>query len=201
VGPRDLPIGVAGSPQATAAIQRQLAQRGDAFDVHVYTDEAAARAAIADREVYGAIVAGPGGVTLLTASAASPVVAQLLTQATTEAGAQAAPGSSAAGGQPRVVDVVPADPDDPRGAALSASVLPLVLAGVLTAALIGVARRPGLGQADALLVAAPLAVLAAWAGLGLAAVWAGVLRRRPAAATAVVRPLSPGSQGGSSAAS
>jgi hypothetical protein len=100
------------------------------------------------------------------------------------------------------VDVVPADPDDPRGAALSASVLPLVLAGVLTAALIGVARRPGLGQAGALLVAAPLAVLAAWAGLGLAAVWAGgVLRRRPAAATAAVRPLSPGSQGGSSAAS
>src|SRR6266536_4314985 len=78
-------------------------------------------------------------------------------------------------------DVCSSDLDDPRGAALSASVLPLVLAGVLTAALIGVARRPGLGQAGALLVAAPLAVLAAWAGLGLAAVWAGVLRRRPAA--------------------
>jgi hypothetical protein len=332
LAPRDLPIGVAGPPQAATTIQRQLAQRGGAFDVHVYADEAAARAAIGDREVYGAIVAAPSGVTLLTASAASPVVAQLLSQVATEAspasGPTGDPASGPAGGSagstpggpaasapggrtPRVVDVVPADPEDPRGAALSASVLPLVLAGMLTAVLIGAARRRGSGRAAALVVAAalaglvavgiaqgwlgviggdwwvnagvlgltvlaiaagaagllalvgeaglalaalvmvllgnplsgvpsapellpqpfgtigqllppgaggnllrstaffdgnaaggPLTVLAVWAVLGLAAVWAGGLRRRrPAATSAVVRPLTPGGHGGSSAAS
>jgi hypothetical protein len=212
LAPRDLPIGVAGPPQAATAIQRQLAQRGGAFDVHVYADEAAARAAIGDREVYGAIVAAPNGVTLLTASAASPVVAQLLSQAATEAGpaggpasgpagdpaggpagtlagstpggpatsapatsapGASAPGASAPGGrQPRVVDVVPADPEDPRGAALSASVLPLVLAGMLTAVLIGAARRRGLGRVAALVVAAALAGLVA---VGIAQSWLGVI--------------------------
>jgi hypothetical protein len=48
---------------------------------------------------------------------------------------------------------------------------------------------------------APLTVLALWAALGLAAVWAGGLRRRGAATAATVRPLAPRSPGGSSAAS
>jgi hypothetical protein len=199
LAPRDLPIGVAGPPQATASIERQLGQRGNAFDVHRYTGAAAARAAITDRDVYGAIVVAPSGVTVLTASAASPVVAQLLSQAATEAGgsggaAAPAPGSGSPAGQappgqggsgspagqapsttgarPRVVDVVPADPEDPRGAALSASVLPLVLAGVLAGLLIGASRRPGLGQAGALVVAAALAGLAA---VGIAQGWLGVI--------------------------
>jgi hypothetical protein len=202
LAPRDLPIGIAGPAQATASIERQLGRRGNAFDVHRYTDEAVARAAITDRDVYGAIVVAPSGVTVLTASAASPVVAQLLSQAATEAGGSggaAAPGPgspagqapparggavapgagspagqapSAAGARPRVVDVVPADPEDPRGAALSASVLPLVLAGVLAGLLIGASRRPGLGQAGALVVAAALAGLAA---VGIAQGWLGVI--------------------------
>ena len=33
----------------------------------------------------------------------------------------------------RVLDVVPADPDDPRGAAFGSMVLPLVLAGIIGA--------------------------------------------------------------------
>jgi hypothetical protein len=202
LAPRDLPVGVAGPAPVASSIQRQLGRRGDAFDVHVYRDEAAARAAIADRQIYGALVPAPSGLTLLTASAASPAVAQLLTQAATEAGAAATgtgpaggPGASgpaaggggtgaatpgspapaggqAAAGRVRVVDVVPADPEDPRGAALSASVLPLVLAGVLSGLLIGVARRPGLGQAGALVVAGALAGLVA---VGIAQGWLGVI--------------------------
>ena len=53
--PRDVPVGVAGS----AAIEHQLAARDGAFEVHRYADEAAAREAIEDREVYGAFVATP----------------------------------------------------------------------------------------------------------------------------------------------
>jgi hypothetical protein len=79
--PRDLPIGVAGAPAAAAAVEQRLAQQDGAFDVERYPDEAAARAAIEDREVYGAFVAAPTGAKVLTASAASPMVTQLLTHA------------------------------------------------------------------------------------------------------------------------
>ena len=79
--------------------------------MHRYASEADARAAIEDREVYGAVVAGPK---VLTASGASPMVAQLL--------------GHAAGEGAVVQDVVPAGPS---AAALPSSVLPLVLAGLL----------------------------------------------------------------------
>jgi hypothetical protein len=110
--PRDVPVGIAGS----AAIERQLEAREGAFDVHRYADEAAAREAIEDREVYGAFVATPDGPKVLTATAASATVAQLLNHAAAEAKAP-------------VEDVVTASP---ATAGLASSVLPLVLAGILT---------------------------------------------------------------------
>jgi hypothetical protein len=133
--PRDLPIGVAGPPAATEAVQQRLAAQGDAFDVHRYTDEAAAREAIQEREIYGALVVGASGLEVLTATAASGAVGQLLTHAAQEGGSPT----------PRVEDVVPA----PRGAAVASSVLPLMLVGIITGVLAalagtGVARRAGL---------------------------------------------------------
>jgi hypothetical protein len=164
--PRNLPIGVAGPPQAVGMVEQGLARAGeDAFDVHTYADEATARAAIKDREIYGAIAVGPSGVTLLTASAASPVVAQLLQQAGTQLAA-ANPGAPA----PKVVDVVPTDPDDPRGAVLGSALLPLVLAGMAGAFLLGLRTRPGLGQAGALIA---IAVLAGLVVVGIAQGWLG----------------------------
>jgi len=163
LGPRDLPVGVAGpAPAADAIAQRFEAEQG-AFDLHRYDDEAAARSAIEDREVYGAVVAGPGGATVLTASAASPLVAQLLAQA----------GSADAGGAPaRVVDVVPADPDDPRGAAFGASVLPLVLAGLLIGIVLSLISRPGWERASALVAGSGLTGLVA---VGVVQGWLGIL--------------------------
>jgi hypothetical protein len=76
--PRDLPLGLAGPAEANRPVEQQLAARGDAFDLDSYEDEAAARDAIEDRDIYGAVVVSPGGRTLLTASAASPLVAGLL---------------------------------------------------------------------------------------------------------------------------
>jgi hypothetical protein len=110
--PRDLPVGVVGDAASPPA---QPAPAG-ALDAHRYADEAAAHAAIEDREVYGAFVATPSGPKVLTASGASPMVAQLL--------------GHAAGEGAQVEDVVPAGP---HAAALPSSVLPLVLAGLLTA--------------------------------------------------------------------
>jgi hypothetical protein len=130
--PRDLPIGLAGPPVGVEAIEQRLASQGTgAFDVHLYATEAEARSAIEDREIYGAFVVAPGGAKVLTASGASPAVAQLLEHAAAEA-----PGAAA---QPVVEDVVPA----PRGAALGSSVLPLVLAGIVTGVLAALAGSSG----------------------------------------------------------
>lgn len=163
--PRDLPLGVAGPATATAQLEKQLATHEGAFEVHRYEDEAAARAAIEDRTVYGAVVVTPRGPELLTASAASPVVAQLLQQAVTR---QAA----AQGADVRVVDVVAAPEKDPRGAALGASVLPLALAGIVAGAVVTVLGLRGVRAVTALVGAAALVGLVA---ATLAHSWLGVL--------------------------
>jgi hypothetical protein len=168
LAPRDLPLGIAGPEQGTRPLGDALTrQAGDgAFEITSYADEAAARQGIENREVYGALVAGPDGLTVLTASAASPTVAQLLTQAVTEQAAQAGPGASA----PRVVDVVPTTSDDPRGIVFGASFFPLVLGGLLTGILLWVAGRPGLGQALGLLFASAFVGVAV---VAVAQVWLG----------------------------
>ncbi len=149
IEPRDLPIGVAGPPGAAKAIEQRLAAREGAFDLHRYAGEAAARRAIEEREVYGAFVATPDGPKVLTASAASPAVAQLLTHA---AGEGAAPA--------QVEDVVSASP---RGAALASSVLPLVLAGILTGAAAVLLGSSGPRRAGLVVVGSVLAGLTATA--------------------------------------
>ncbi|MFM9371059.1 ABC transporter permease [Streptomyces sp. Da 82-17] len=162
--PRDLPIAVAGAPAAVAGIEQQLERKEGAFDVHRYDDEAAARSAIEDRDVYGAIVATERGPKLLTASAASPVVAQLLQQAATAQAPEGAP--------LQVDDVVAAPPGDPRGAALGASVLPMALAGVAAGAVVTLLGLRGVRAVLALVGAAALVGIVAAA---LTHSWLGAL--------------------------
>ena len=158
-------VRVAGGP--AGAPRRAVGD--DAVEVHRFADRAAAEAAIADRDVYGAIVMAPEGTTVLTASAASPLVAQLLQQAATTGAPAAAPSPPTGGPSPgvapaaplRVVDVVPADPDDPRGAALAASVLPLVLAGMASGLLVWLAGGSWPARWAALVTASALAGLVA----------------------------------------
>ena len=166
--PRGVPIGVVGGEEEADALEEQLAPEGD-FDVDAYADEASAREAIEDRDIYGAFVPSPEGTTVLTASAGSPIVAQALTSVAeaqaAEAGAEARPA--------QVVDVVPADPDDPRGSAFNASVLPLLIAGILTGVLVAeTITPPGLKQIGALVFASALAGLAA---ILIAQAWLGIL--------------------------
>jgi hypothetical protein len=164
LAPRELPVGVVAPGAAGAAVEQRLARDGDAVEVHRFADRAAAQAAIADRDVYGAIVVGPEGTTVLTASAASPLVAQLLQQAAATGGGAAAP--------VRVVDVVAADPDDPRGVALAASVLPLVLAGMAAGLLVWLAGGSWPARWAALVAASAGAGLVA---AGIVQGWLGVL--------------------------
>ena len=126
LAPRGLPIGVVGDPPALPA-------GSGAFSIHRYSSEQAARHAIEQRQVYGALVdSSASGRTLFVASAASLFVAQLLQR-------------SFASDRPlvRVVDVVPADPQDPRGAALALSALPLVIIGSSPAPCSGSGSGPG----------------------------------------------------------
>ncbi|MFH9328888.1 ABC transporter permease [Streptomyces althioticus] len=147
--PRDLPLGVAGPPAATVPVAQQLDQRKGAFDLHRYADEAEARDAIEDREVYGAVVVTPQGPKLLTASAASPAVAQLLQQAVAH---QAA----ASGQEIATEDVVPTPASDPRGSVLSTSVLPLALAGIGAGVAVTLLGLRGLAAVGALTGSAAL---------------------------------------------
>jgi hypothetical protein len=125
--PRDLPIGVVGAAPALP---------DDSFEVHRYDDEAAAREAISDREIYGAWVATSDGMKVLTSSAGSSLVAQLLTNAAQESGVKA------------VEDVAPASA---HAAALPSSVLPMLIAGILTGVLATVVTSSALGRVGLLL--------------------------------------------------
>jgi hypothetical protein len=135
---------VAGPASAARPLEAQLRANGDAFDVHRYSNEAEARQAIEDRDVYGAFVATPEGPKVLSSTAASAAVAQLLGQAAAEFGAP-------------TEDVVTAE----HGAALPSSVLPLVIAGLLTGAAAVFLTTSGLGRAGLLVAGSALVGLVA----------------------------------------
>ncbi|MDG9686427.1 ABC transporter permease [Streptomyces sp. DH18] len=164
IAPRDLPVGVAGPAPAAQQLEQRFEQRDGAFDVHRFDDEAAARTAIEDRTVYGAVVVTPRGPHLLTASAASPVVSQLLREAVTASVPDDTP--------VRVTDVVAAPPGDPRGSALGASVLPLALAGMAAGAVV---TLMGLRRARAAVTLIGAAALVGLAATAVAHSWLGAL--------------------------
>jgi hypothetical protein len=157
--PRDLAIGVAGPSAATRAIEQRLP--AGAFEVHRFAGETAAREAIQDRDIYGAFVATPQGPKVLTASAASPAVAQMMNAAASH---QARPGTT-----PQVEDVVSGGRS---ASALPSAVLPLILAGILTGVLAGVMTSGALRRAGVVIAASAIAGLTATA---IVQGWLGVV--------------------------
>ena len=162
--PSDVPIAVAGPAAAGAQVADALEARAPgAFDVRPLADEAAARAAITGRDVYGAVVVDANGPRLLVASAASPAIAQSLREVAAGLGA-------VTGTEVEVEDVVPTPSDDPRGVGLAAAALPLTLGGVLTAGLVSrLVRRTRVRIAAALAMATAggmvtATVLGSWLG-------------------------------------
>ncbi len=161
--PHDVPIGVAGPPQAAAGVEQALASRAPgAWAVTTYADEAALTEAIRGRDVYGGVVLSAGGPKVLTAPAGSPVVAQALTALATGLGQEQ--------GQAVAVEtVVPLPAGDPRGAGLGAALLPLLIGAVApVAAMARVVRGPWRRLVGVLSVAlaagATLAGLLHWFG-------------------------------------
>jgi hypothetical protein len=165
--PRDVPIALVGTPEASAQVEQQItAAMPGAFDVEPVPDMEAARELIRDREAYGAIVLEPSGTPrVLTASAASPAVAQLL-QGVADRMTQQATGAPAA----QVDDLVPLPDDDPRGAGFTAAALPMVIGGMIVGIAMsflvaGVRRRVG-GALLAAAAAGPVATLVVQPWLG-----------------------------------
>jgi hypothetical protein len=125
-GPRDLPIVVAGPPRVTAAVADQLAKsQPGAFHVTQVSSADEADKLLRNHSAYGAIILGEG-VSLHTASGASPVVAEFLRQMANEFGNRL---------QVTVVDVVPGSPADPRGSGFASGYVPLVLAAMVAGVL------------------------------------------------------------------
>jgi hypothetical protein len=125
--PHDIPIGAAGPTAASGQVADMLEQHAPgAFAITYYPGEAALRDAIRNRNVYGGISLGPDGRSLLIATGGSPMVAQMLTQIGNGIAQQA--------GTPlHTEDLAPPTANDPRGAGLAASALPITLAGLLPA--------------------------------------------------------------------
>ncbi len=156
IAPRELPVGVVATSASTQQVMQALEKVEPGFDLHRYSDAAAARVAIQNRYVYGAFVIGTNQVTVLEASAASPSVAQLLSTV----GAQLAKGSNSAFTS---TDVVPTSIHDPRGLVLSSAILPLTICSIIIAAIaaVVVGLRPAWRQLLA------LSVISAVAGVGI----------------------------------
>jgi hypothetical protein len=172
--PRNIPLAVAGPPAAVQQISAALAKaQPGAFEVIPVGDEAAARTAILDRDVLGALVIGQKGVTVLTAPGASTAVASLITEVGRAIGTQLQTAQGVT--VPNVATtevVVPAGSGDPLGAGFPSLVLPLVIASLLTGIAASFAVKGTAARLVTLLVSSVLAGL--WASL-IAGNWFGVL--------------------------
>ncbi|MGC1208969.1 MAG: hypothetical protein WA880_13525, partial [Ornithinimicrobium sp.] len=157
VAANGIEVAIVGPEAAVQQISAGLGEKGGegGFEVSTRSDRDAAVTAIQDREVHGAIVLGPEGGEMLTASAASPAVAQILAGVAAGIPAQV-------GGPLAVSDVVPLPASDPRGAALGSSLLPLVIGGIASGAILSLRVR-GVGAQIMTAVAT-----AAATGIGMA---------------------------------
>src|SRR5262245_26213959 len=155
--PHDVPIGVVGPPALARAIE---AKQPGALDAKVYASESAARTAIMNREVYGALVADDAQKHLLIASAASLPVAQMLRGAVADHA-----------GNVEVTDLKPLSAEDPRGSTLNLIFLPLIM--VCTPAVLLFSplrlRAPGLIAAVSVFAALGGLAVVALVGEGLGA--------------------------------
>jgi len=150
--PRGLPVAVVGEPGVLAQVGAGLDQQAPgALELVPATDRDDAVGLVETRDAYGALVLGPEP-EVLTAAAASPAVAQLLTSLRPTLQTQVDVAATAQGVPPEAVptvavtDVVPLSSEDPRGSTLAAASFPLVLGGAaggiaIALAVVGVWRR------------------------------------------------------------
>lgn len=132
-----IPVAVVGSARVAASAESLLTSSAGAFDARRLDTVSDARYAIDHRKIYAALVPNPAGKTdtLLTSSAASPAVDQLIRQKLATAEAERHRSLT-------VRDIIPVQKSDPRGLAGFYLTVGWVVGGYLVAALIGLLRGP-----------------------------------------------------------
>lgn len=120
--PNGLRVGVVATSGQVSTVRKQLAATLPGVELVRLGSADQARAAVEQRDVYGAFVFSGGTERLISASAASFTVSTLLAQA-----------AAAAGVDTR--DVVPLSSGDPRGAVLNLLIVPLIVTALIGAQL------------------------------------------------------------------
>lgn len=171
--PKNIPVGVtAVQPGLIQGLKVQFEeQQPGVFNFIEYKDLDAAKAAIAHREVYGALVLTQTP-QMLVASGASPAMTQILTSMSVQLGAQLTAANGIQVINFAVEDVAPLGTKDPRGLGLNAGSLPLIIAGIVVG-LLGSMRLRKTGQRFA--VAGIAGTLAAFAMVAILNLWLGSL--------------------------
>lgn len=151
---KDVPLAIAGPAEAVSAVEPQLADSGNVFELTAVDSRAAAVELIEQREAVGAIVLGAEP-ELLTASAngiINQVAAALQAPLQAALSGQAAAAAQAAGLAEvpevtlTVTDVVPYASDDANGSRFASAAFPLLFGGMiggiaLSIAIVGSLRR------------------------------------------------------------
>lgn len=128
-GAKDLPLAVAGPPQATNRITSALeAKAPGSFETTTYEQPDQAGQAVKDRQAVGAIAVGANGITVMTASGAGTPYVQLLK------GIGA--GLEATGQHVTYEDLAPMTNEDPTGVTITSLALPLAFGGNVSAVLL-----------------------------------------------------------------
>lgn len=122
--PHDLPVGVVASAQVVGQVNKASAANEDAFDVTTYDTREQAQAAVADHDVYGALVVAADGVELIVAGGNGPSVTQALQGAFT-------PVAAATNTELTVTDVQPLAAGDSRGLSIFYAAFGIVLGAFL----------------------------------------------------------------------
>ena len=127
-GPHHVPIGVTGPREATEAIQGNV--DGPAWDVRLYKTSDAVETAVRNKDITGGLAVTAHGVDVYTATAGGPSATSALTALGNGVAEQNRTRAT-------VHDLVPFTDEDPRGAGLTAALMPMIFGGIFPALILG----------------------------------------------------------------
>lgn len=127
-GPHHVPIGATGPRPAVEALHKNI--DGPQWDVRRYATTDAVESATKKGDVAGGLAITAQGVDVYTATAGGPSVTSALTGLGDSVAAQNTT-------QATVHELVPFTEDDPRGAGMTAALMPMIFGGIFPALILG----------------------------------------------------------------
>ncbi|MET7744286.1 hypothetical protein [Streptomyces sp. NPDC005385] len=123
-GPHQVPVGATGPARVTEALQESL--DGPNWDVRLYEASADIESAVKSGDLAGGLAVTARGIEVYTATAGGPSATSALTALGERVAAQHDASVT-------VRDLVPFTEDDPRGAGLTAALMPMIFGGIFPA--------------------------------------------------------------------